>query len=193
MPASETRSWFSRLWSALGEEVAALHLRLIVIDLLVRVMPHLAFCRIRTRLYRWGGIDIGPNTVLFGRLQLTGQGAIQRRLRIGTLCNINAPSFIDLNAEITIGNHVSLGHHTVLITADHEVGVSAHRGGPLSPKPIVIEDGCLIGACVTILPGVRIGHSSVVTPGSVVAGDVPPNKMVGGVPARIIKSLPPEP
>jgi acetyltransferase-like isoleucine patch superfamily enzyme len=192
-PRREQRTWLRRLFTALREEVAALHPRLIAVDLIARLLPHLTFCRTRTALYRWGGIAIGPKTVLFGRLQLTGQGPIQRRLRIGSLCNVNAPVFVDLNADITIGDHVSLGHHTVFVTADHELGVAAHRGGPLSPKPIVIEDGCLIGACVTILPGVRIGRSSVVTPGSVVGGDVPPHKMVGGVPARIIKSLPPEP
>jgi len=150
-------------------------------------------CRLRTALYRLSGISIGSGTLVFGRLELTGRGSIQRRLRIGALCSINSPAFFDLNADVTIGDHVSLGHHAVLVTSNHDIGLAAHRGGLLKPAPIVIEDGCLIGARVTILPGVRIGRSAVVAPGSLVAADVPPHKLVGGVPARVVKALPPEP
>jgi acetyltransferase-like isoleucine patch superfamily enzyme len=88
---------------------------------------------------------------------------------------------------------VSSGHHVVLVTAEHEVGPAARRAGDKRPRPITIEDGCWIGARTTILPGVRIGASSVVAAGSLVAADVPPCKVVGGVPARVLKSLPEAP
>jgi len=88
---------------------------------------------------------------------------------------------------------VSIGHHVVLVTAAHDLGPSGGRAGPGRALGIVIEDGCWIGARTTILPGVRIGTGSVVAAGSLVAADVPPNKLVGGVPARMIKSLPDAP
>ena len=52
---------------------------------------------------------------------------------------------------------------------------------------MVIEDGCWIGANVTILKGVTIGRGSVVAAGAVVTRSCPPYSIVGGVPARVIK------
>ena len=52
---------------------------------------------------------------------------------------------------------------------------------------MVVEDGCWIGANVTILKGVTIGRGSVVAAGAVVTRSCPPYSIVGGVPARVIK------
>nr|WP_304437690.1 DapH/DapD/GlmU-related protein [Frigoribacterium sp. Leaf44] len=50
--------------------------------------------------------------------------------------------------------------------------------------PVTIEDGCWIGANVTILPGVTLGRGSVVGAGSVVTKSYPPNSKLAGSPAR---------
>ncbi|QCX34774.1 acyltransferase [Caloramator sp. E03] len=55
--------------------------------------------------------------------------------------------------------------------------------------PVVLEEGCWIGANATILCGVKIGKCSVVAAGSVVNKDVPEYTVVGGVPAKYIKDL----
>jgi acetyltransferase-like isoleucine patch superfamily enzyme len=60
---------------------------------------------------------------------------------------------------------------------------------PPFAAPVVIEEGCFVGASATILGGVSIGAGSFVAAGSVVTKDVPPRSLVGGVPARIIRSL----
>ena len=59
----------------------------------------------------------------------------------------------------------------------------------VSTKPVVIEDDIWIGANAVILPGVTIGHHTVVAAGAVVTKDVPPHSLVAGVPAKIIKQL----
>ena len=46
-----------------------------------------------------------------------------------------------------------------------------------------------IGAGATIIGGVTVGENAVVAAGSVVTGDVPPNTLVGGNPARVIRSI----
>ena len=56
-------------------------------------------------------------------------------------------------------------------------------------KPIIIGDGCWIGANATIIGGVTIGDGAVVAAGAVVTKDVEPNTEVGGVPARVMKKL----
>ncbi|HEX2927925.1 MAG TPA: DapH/DapD/GlmU-related protein [Ruminiclostridium sp.] len=56
-------------------------------------------------------------------------------------------------------------------------------------KPIVIKRNAWIGAGVTILPGVTVGENSVVAAGALVSKDVPANMVVGGIPAKIIKTV----
>lgn len=52
-----------------------------------------------------------------------------------------------------------------------------------------IEDYVSVGANCVIIGGVRIGHHSIIGAGSVVVKDVPPYSIVGGNPAKVIKSI----
>jgi maltose O-acetyltransferase len=175
---------------AITEEFANFSIRLLVADALVFFLPRLSFNRLRTAIYRMVGVDIGPRSVVFGRLTITGTGSVRRRLHIGAGCIINAPLFLDLSAEIHIGDRVSIGHHCVFVTSHHEVGAAEFRAGVNTARPIRVEEASWIAARSTILPGVTIGQSSIVASGAVVAKDVPANVLVGGVPARLIRSLP---
>lgn len=183
----------SLLLRAIVEEFENLNPRLILANVLLIALPRLCFSRFRTAIYRLAGIDIGPRTSVLGRLMITGPGPVHRRLHIGADCVINAPLFLDLSAEIRIGSRVSIGHHCVFVTAQHEIGPANFRAGTNTGHPIVVEDGCWIAARSTILPGVRVGQSSIVASGAVVPDDVPPNALVGGVPARLIRDLPATP
>ncbi len=174
---------------AIIEEFVNLHPRLILADLLVSALPRLCFCRLRTAIYRLAGLEIGPRTLVFGRLTITGPGAVHKRLRIGCDCIINAPLFFDLTAEIRIGDRVSIGHHAVLVTAHHEIGAPNFRAGANIGRPVVVEDGSWLAARCTILPGVTIGQSCIVASGAVVTKSVPSDTLVGGVPARAIRQL----
>lgn len=59
----------------------------------------------------------------------------------------------------------------------------------LVPAPVHIKRNAWIGANATILPGVTIGENAGVAAGAVVNKDVPDNAIVGGIPARIIKTI----
>ena len=59
------------------------------------------------------------------------------------------------------------------------------------PAPIVIGDKVWIGANATVLPGVTIGKGAIVAAGAVVTRDVPPNTIVAGVPARVVREIRP--
>jgi len=183
------RSW-RRFRRMMDEEFGALHLRLRLLHALLFFCPYFCLNRLRTRLYRWFGFRIGQRTLILGNIQFAGRGRIWERFEVGRLCLLTTPLFVDLNANVTIGNRVALGHQVVLVTTNHDLRAAGKRCGAGLYAPIVIEDGCWIGAGVTILPGVTIGKGSVVAAGAVVTKDVPPNTLVGGVPARPIKPLP---
>ncbi len=179
----------SSITGPIAEEFANLNPRLILANLLVIPLPRLSFVRLRTAIYRLAGIKIGPRSAVLGRLTITGPGPVHRRLHIGSDCVINGPLFLDLSAEIWIGDRVSVGHHGVFVTAHHDRGPAVFRAGPNNPRPIRVEAGSWIAAGVTVLPGITVGESCIVASGAVVATDVSRNTLVGGVPARLVRHL----
>jgi maltose O-acetyltransferase len=179
----------SKLWRVVREELHAIHPRYLLVQFFVSMLPHNSFNRVRTALYRSAGFKIGRGTVILGKITVAGDRPPHHMLTIGDGCTINAPLYAELNESIIIGNNVGIGHHVVLITANHDASDSATRLGALKCSPIVVGDGAWIGACATVLPGVTIGAGSVVAAGAVVNRSVAPNVLVGGVPAKEIKSL----
>lgn len=177
---------FARVWC---EDTGALHPRLLVAGVFLRLLPHLACNRIRLAIYRLAGLSIGPRTMILGTMDLRGSGPVWRRLRIGSDCQITTPVYFDLNDEICIGNGVAIAHHAVLLTTSHDMAHAERRCGEHRLGKVTLKDGCWVGARATVLPGVTIGEGAVVAAGAVVARDVPPNTLVGGVPARVIRTL----
>lgn len=109
-------------------------------------------------------------------------------LRVGEHVSINHDCHLSAGGGLTIGNYVSIGHSSTILTADH----GKERNGvpmqlqPLAYAPTVIEDDVIIGCRVIIRMGVTIGTGSFIGAGSVVTKDVPPYSIVGGVPAKVI-------
>jgi acetyltransferase-like isoleucine patch superfamily enzyme len=139
--------------------------------------------QIRDRLSEIIGIKLDKSTTVFAPFH-TNFG---RFISIGKNVFINhACSFLDMGG-ITIEDDVFIGPKVNLITENHPLEPGNRKA--LICKPIVIKRNAWIGAAVTILPGVTIGENAVVAAGAVVAKDVPANTIVGGVPAKIIKSI----
>jgi len=109
-------------------------------------------------------------------------------IRVGRRVFINQNCTLYDLAEIRIGDDVMIGPNVSLITEGHPVAPSQRRTSVVA-KPIVIERNAWIAAGATIIGGVTVGENSVVAAGSVVTRDVPPNTLVGGNPARVIRSI----
>ena len=88
---------------------------------------------------------------------------------------------------IFIGDGALIGHNVMLATLNHAQSPSDRAS--MIPAPIHIGKNVWIGANATVLPGVTIGDGAIVAAGAVVAKDVPENTIVGGVPARIIRTI----
>lgn len=108
---------------------------------------------------------------------------------------IGAGSFINYGlvaldvAAITIGRDVLIGPNVQLLTPTHPLEPALRRAKYEAAKPIVIGDNVWLGGGAIVLPGVTIGADSVVGAGAVVTRDVPPNVVVAGNPASIIRRL----
>ena len=92
---------------------------------------------------------------------------------------------------VTIGHHVNLAQGITVTALNHNFEDKIQRidAQGVSTKSVVIGDDIWIGANAVVLPGVNIGHHSVVAAGAVVTKDVPPHSLVAGVPAKIIKEI----
>lgn len=92
---------------------------------------------------------------------------------------------------VTIGNHVNLAQGITVTALNHNFSDTDKRIDEqgVSTTPVTLGDDIWVGANAVILPGVTIGNHAVVAAGAVVTKDVPPYTLVGGVPAKIIKSL----
>lgn len=181
----------NRVLTALAEElgVTSVPWRLVIAQTCLRGIPEDMAGRWRALVYRRAGIQIGPRTLIRGILRLRGGRDAVRNLTIGSDCLIYPPGSIDCCAPVQVGNNVTFGPHVTIVTGTHELVDPCHRAGALVPKPVVIEDGAWLCLGVIILPGVTVGKGAVVAAGSVVTRDVPPHTLVGGSPARVIRSL----
>jgi len=109
-------------------------------------------------------------------------------IRVGRNVFVNQNcTFYDLGG-LDIADDVMIGPNVSMITAGHPLEPSLRRAVTIG-KPIVIERNVWIAAGATILGSVTVGENSVVAAGSVVTRDVPPNTLVGGNPARVIRSI----
>src|SRR5204862_505504 len=83
------------------------------------------------------GMQVGANTLILGNMELSGSGNLWKKLRIGRHCQITAPLYVDLNAEITIGEHVALAHHVKLVTTSHDATWQKKRCGTVHIAPML--------------------------------------------------------
>lgn len=139
------------------------------------------------------GINIGDHVSIARDSIIFCTGIISQKgtgITIGNRTGINARAYLGGQGGITIGNDVIMGPNVQIFSENHnfdQPGIPIKEQG-VTRKAVSIGNGCWIGAGTTILAGVEIGEGCVVAAGSVVTKSVPANKVVGGIPARIIKS-----
>ena len=110
-----------------------------------------------------------------------------KNISIGTDVFINSGCHFQDQGGITIGDHSLIGHKVVLATINHDLNPNNNRINHYAP--IHIGQHVWIGSNATVLPGVTIGDWAVIAAGAVVAKDVPAYTVVGGVPAKVLKTV----
>jgi len=107
-------------------------------------------------------------------------------VKIGKNTMISLGAKIDVRrGQVSIGNNVTITYGVVILSHDY----SALLMGKKHENHTVIEDDVFIGVNSVILPGVRIGNSSIIGAGSVVTRNIPPSSLAVGNPAKVIKKI----
>ncbi|MFC5712361.1 2,3,4,5-tetrahydropyridine-2,6-dicarboxylate N-acetyltransferase [Thalassorhabdus alkalitolerans] len=126
---------------------------------------------------------IEPGAIIRDQVEIGKNAVIMMGASINIGSVVGEGTMIDMNVVMggraTVGNNCHIGAGAVL------AGVIE----PPSAKPVVVEDGVVVGANAVILEGVTVGEGAVVAAGAIVTEDVPPNTVVAGTPARVIKEI----
>jgi acetyltransferase-like isoleucine patch superfamily enzyme len=170
-----------------------LHVKLWLANLVCGLLPDFSSGAVRGRLYRMVGLDVAPSAFIMGNLELLAgsRDSFYDKLHVGADTVIGNHVTINLDAPVVIGSNVSLSPFVRIYTSTHQLGPGSSRRMPgVLARPVVVEDGCWIGLGAMILPGVTIGHGSVVAAGAVVMQEIPPDSYVEGNPAQVVRQLP---
>jgi UDP-2-acetamido-3-amino-2,3-dideoxy-glucuronate N-acetyltransferase len=138
-----------------------------------------------TNLY---GCEIGDETRIGCFVE------IQKGACIGPRCKISSHTFVC--EGVTIEDEVFVGHHVVFVNDRYPRATAA--AGQLQTEqdwtciPTRIKRGASIGSGATLLCGVTVGENAIVGAGSVVTRDVPPNVIVAGNPAKLLRKIKPD-
>ncbi|GAA5150198.1 sugar O-acetyltransferase [Nocardioides marinquilinus] len=138
--------------------------------------------RVRALLGRLTGRAVDESVTVFPPFY----SEFGKNLTLGRGVFINIGCRFQDTGGITIGDGSLIGHGSTLTTLNH--AMDPHKRADMVPAPVVLGSHVWLGAAVTVLPGVTIGDGAVVAAGAVVTKDVPPHAVVGGVPARLIRS-----
>ena len=131
------------------------------------------------------GCEIGDETKIGAFVE------IQKNARIGNRCKISSHTFVC--EGVVIEDNVFIGHGVTFINDSYPRATTA--AGELQTEadwkvePTRIKRGASIGSGATILSSTSIGENAIVGAGSVVTKDVPPNAIVAGNPARILRYI----
>src|SRR5271157_1117053 len=131
------------------------------------------------------GCEIGDETKIGAFVE------IQKNATVGKRCKISSHTFVC--EGVTIEDNVFIGHGVMFINDSYPRATAA--GGSLQTEAdwkvekTVIKKGASIGSGATILSNVTVGENAIVGAGSVVTKDVPPNSIVAGNPAKILRQI----
>jgi len=155
---------------------------------LFSLLPSTRFYGLKSKLLNFTGFNVDKTARIVSSVKFLGV----ENIIIGKDTFIGHETMIigADNTTVKIGANCDISSRVTIVTGTHEIDLNGYRiAGKGIGQDIVIEDGVWVGINVTILPGVKIGRTSIIAAGSIVIGNIPSNVMVAGNPAVIKKEL----
>ena len=141
--------------------------------------------QVRWMLYRAAGLDVQRSAIGPG----LWVSPLRPPIRIGRNVYLNRGCVI-LDAELVeIGDNCRFGPEVMIVGSSHAIGGPEMRAGARELGTVRIGRGCWIGARAVIVADARIGDGTIVAAGSVARGELEPNAIYAGVPARLVRRL----
>lgn len=164
-------------------------MRELVFLTLANALPRLRVCDSgRHILLRLAGMNIEGKCLVWGPLVIRPIGGA-RNISIGSGSFLNSYTRFGVpKGRVKIGKHVQIGPLVCFETVSHTLKYEPGQARGDIHADIIVEDGVWIGAGAIITQGVTIGTGAVVASGAVVTKDVAPYTLVGGVPAKLLRS-----
>ena len=158
-----------------------------LINLVLSILPPSRFFGLRYLLWRIAGVNLARGVKFCGRGWIYGRGSLSIAER--TWLSPGVVFHTNIEAEIRLGSDCDIGPGVEFVLGSHAIGGEARRAGQGVARPILVGNGCWIGAKSLILGGVTIGDGAIIAAGSVVVRDVPKNTLVAGVPSIVKRQL----
>lgn len=111
-------------------------------------------------------------------------------LSVGAGAYVGKDCFLDLSERITLETNVTLAMRVTILTHFDGGNSFASEIYGSACDPVLIRSGAYVGAGAILMPGIIVETDAIVAAGAVVNKNVPARTLVGGVPARVIRSLP---
>lgn len=163
--------------------------KIYVVNLLMAILPNSGCQALKAKLYRWAGAKVGKNVEFFQGIKVQGIG----ELEIGDRAFIGHEVMFMLNegSKIVVEESAVVSSRTMIMTGFHPIDPEGERiiGREGTCSTVKICRGAAVLAGCNVLPGVTVGEMALVAAGATVNKDVEPRTLVGGCPAKLIKTL----
>jgi acetyltransferase-like isoleucine patch superfamily enzyme len=153
---------------------------------LLRHLPDRPGIRVRRRWLRRHAVAVGHGAIVARGTRVLGAAGLE----LGGGVIVARDVCLDARGGLVLEDEALIGFESILLTHTHRadrLGVAIQAQG-MYDGPVRIGRRAWLGMRVCVLPGVTIGADAVVAAGAVVAADVPPGVVVGGVPAREVST-----
>ncbi len=170
MPFESLKDLFEKMREVFGEEMMEKWQRILPLDEMVAD--------------RWKKSELlgfGEGTNVYENAYVYGKPKVGKDVWIGPFVLLDGTGGLEIGDGCSISSGVHIYTHSV------QEWVVSEGKKPRTRSPVKIGDYVAIGANTTVLPGVTIGHHSIIGAGSVVTQDIPPNSTAVGIPAKVIK------
>lgn len=159
------------------------------VNLLMSILPNSGCQKFKSRLFRWAGAKVGQGVELFQGIKVQGIGELE--IGDGAFVGHEVLFMLNEGSRIVLEANAVVSSRCMLMTGFHPIEPEGERiiGREGTSSTICIGRGAAVLAGCNVLPGVTVGEMALVAAGATVNRDVPARTLVGGCPAKVIKTL----